>query len=231
MEEFQPLSQPDVQDEQPVQEVEVAQIAQGASGAQDMQHDTLPHIEAVPAAPEEEHTKWGQIVLDVVETVVLALVLFLGINAVSARVRVDGFSMNPTLLDGEFVLVNRLAYRTGEMQRGDIIVFRSTTSPDLDLIKRIIGLPGDIVSVQNGQVIVNGQVLSEPYIAAAPNYNGQWRVPDGNLFVLGDNRNDSSDSHQWGLLPFDNIVGKAILIYWPPPDWNIIEHSVLLATY
>lgn len=175
--------------------------------------------------------KWGQIVLDIVETVVLALVLFLGINAVSARVRVDGFSMNPTLLDGEFVLVNRLAYRTGDMQRGDIIVFRSTTSPDLDLIKRIIGLPGDIISVQNGQVIINSQVLSEPYIAAAPNYNGQWQVPEGNLFVLGDNRNDSSDSHQWGLLPFDNIVGKAIIIYWPPPDWNIIEHYELLAIF
>lgn len=212
MEESQPISQPGVQDEQIVQDVQEVQDVQ-------------------PQAPAPEGMKWGQIVLDIVETVVLALVLFLGINAVSARVRVDGFSMNPTLLDGEFVLVNRLAYRTGDMQRGDIIVFRSTTSPDLDLIKRIIGLPGDIISVQNGQVIINSQVLSEPYIAAAPNYNGQWQVPEGNLFVLGDNRNDSSDSHQWGLLPFDNIVGKAIIIYWPPPDWNIIEHYELLAIF
>jgi len=212
LEESQPISQPGVQDEQIVQDVQEVQDVQ-------------------PQAPAPEGMKWGQIVLDIVETVVLALVLFLGINAVSARVRVDGFSMNPTLLDGEFVLVNRLAYRTGDMQRGDIIVFRSTTSPDLDLIKRIIGLPGDIISVQNGQVIINSQVLSEPYIAAAPNYNGQWQVPEGNLFVLGDNRNDSSDSHQWGLLPFDNIVGKAIIIYWPPPDWNIIEHYELLAIF
>jgi signal peptidase I len=222
LEELQPLGQPDVQEEQPVQDVQVVPEAQVE---QNLQQDTQPQ------APAPEGTKWGQIILDIVETVVLALVLFLGINAISARVRVDGYSMNPTLLDGEFVLVNRLAYRTGEMQRGDIIVFRSTTSPDLDLIKRIIGLPGDVISVQNGQVIINGQVVSEPYIAAAPNYNGQWKVPEGNLFVLGDNRNDSSDSHQWGLLPFDNIVGKAILIYWPPPDWTIIVHSVLLAAH
>jgi signal peptidase I len=176
------------------------------------------------APPEKEGIKWGQIFLDILETVVLALVLFLGINAISARVRVDGFSMNPTLLDGEFVLVNRMAYRMGTMQRGDIIVFRSTTSPDLDLIKRIIGVPGDDITIQNGQVIVNGNVLNEPYIAAEPLYQGNWKVPEGHLFVLGDNRNDSSDSHQWGLLPFDNIVGKAILIYWPPPDWKIIDH-------
>jgi len=183
--------------------------------------------EAAAQEPQKEEIKWGQILLDIVETVVLALVLFLGINAVSARVRVDGYSMNPTLLDGEFVLVNRLAYRMGEMQRGDIIVFRSTSS-DLDLIKRIIGLPGDEVAVRDGQVLVNGQALNEPYIAAAPNYQGYWTVPEGHLFVLGDNRNDSSDSHQWGLLPFDNIVGKAVFIYWPWREWGIIQHYDLL---
>jgi signal peptidase I len=180
-----------------------------------------------PQIPPQETIKWGQILLDIVETVVLALVLFFGINAVSARVRVDGFSMNPTLLDGEFVLVSRMAYRVGDMQRGDIIVFRSISSK-MDLIKRIVGLPGDEVLVQNGQVLVNGHVLAEPYIAEAPKYQGQWRVPEGQLFVLGDNRNDSSDSHQWGLLPFDNIIGKAIFIYWPLPEWGIIQHYDLL---
>jgi signal peptidase I len=191
---------------------------------------TEGQLDNLPEAPVQS-IKWGQIVLDIVETVVLAVVLFLGINAISARVRVDGFSMNPTLLNGEFVLVNRMAYRMGDMQRGDIIVFRSTTAPDLDLIKRIIGLPGDQVDIQEGQVRVNGQALSEPYIAAAPNYRGTWQVPEGHLFVLGDNRNDSSDSHQWGLLPFDNIVGKAVLIYWPPPEWNIIDHYELPAIF
>lgn len=167
---------------------------------------------------------WKPILVDLLETVVLAFVLFLVINAVSARVRVDGLSMLPTLKDGEFVLVNRLAYRIGEPARGDIVVFRSTTNFDLDLIKRIIGVPGDEVRVADGRVIVNGMALSEPYINAEPRYSGEWSIPEGYLFVLGDNRNDSSDSHAWGLLPVQNVIGKAILIYWPPPDWAMIDH-------
>jgi signal peptidase I len=93
-----------------------------------------------------------------------------------------------------------------------------------DLIKRIIGLPGDQVQVVSSVVYVNGQALTEPYIAAAPIYQGEWQVPEGFLFVLGDNRNDSSDSHSWGLLPVENVIGKSILIYWPPPMWKTISH-------
>jgi signal peptidase I len=180
------------------------------------------NLNASPPAPAA--SEWKRILVDLLETVVLAFVLFLVINAVSARVRVDGLSMLPTLQDGEFVLVNRLAYRMGEPTRGDIVVFRSTTNFGLDLIKRIIGVPGDDVRVADGRVVVNGLVLSEPYINADPRYSGEWSVPQGYLFVLGDNRNDSSDSHAWGLLPVQNVIGKAILIYWPPPDWAMIDH-------
>jgi len=137
--------------------------------------------------------------------------------------------MLPTLQDGEFVLVNRLAYRFGEPARGDIVVFRSINQPDLDLIKRIIGAPGDQIIVGDGKVVVNGVALTEPYINAAPHYSGQWSVPDGFLFVLGDNRNDSSDSHAWGLLPVRNVIGKAVLIYWPPPEWAMIDHVKIAA--
>lgn len=175
-------------------------------------------------APEQEKMSWQRFLLDILETVGLALVLFLIINGVSARVRVDGTSMVPTLQDGEFVLVNKLAYRTALPARGDIIVFRSVNTEDLDLIKRVMGLPGDRVVVQNGQVSVNDRVLIESYINAAPNYNGEWSVPDGRVFVLGDNRNNSSDSHSWGFLPIENIIGKAMFIYWPPPNWAAIDH-------
>lgn len=180
-------------------------------------------------APAEENVNWGRFTLDILETLILAVVLFLGINALSARVRVDGFSMRPTLEDGEFVLVNKMSYRLGEINRGDIIVFHFPVNPSEDLIKRVIGLPGDRVAVHNGQVSVNGVVLSEPYIAEAPNYDGEWIVTDKTLFVMGDNRNNSSDSHSWGLLPYEKIVGKAILIYWPPPFWKMIEHTEVLA--
>lgn len=177
----------------------------------------------------QEKTDWKRFLIDLVETVGLAVVLFLAINTVSARVRVDGVSMLPTLHNGEFILVNKLAYDTGTPTCGDIIVFRSTTTPDLDLIKRIMGIPGDKISIHDGQVIINGQTLSEPYINAIPNYNGDWQVPDGYLFVLGDNRNNSSDSHLWGFLPEKNVIGKALVIYWPPPEWAMINHFQIAA--
>jgi len=192
-----------------------------------LQPDTQP-TQPTPQAPAQERMDWKRFFLDLFETVGLAIILFLVINTLSARVRVDGFSMLPTLKDGEFVLVNKLAYRVGTPARGDIIVFRSTTVADLDLVKRVIGLPGDKVEVRNGKVILNGQTLSEAYINAAPNYYGTWKVPDGYLFVLGDNRNDSSDSHQWGYLPQQNIIGKALLIYWPPPNWAMIDHTKIV---
>jgi signal peptidase I len=178
-----------------------------------------------PVGPEPQAgTDWKRFLRDLFETVGLALVLFLIINTLSARVRVDGFSMLPTLQDGEFVLVNKMAYRTGAYTRGDIIVFRSPATADLDLIKRVIGLPGDRITAGNGQVRVNDQVVDEPYINAAPDYSGSWQVPEGQLFVLGDNRNNSSDSHQWGYLPMQNVIGKALFIYWPPPEWATIDH-------
>ena len=180
-------------------------------------------------APAQEKIKWGRFFLDIIETLILAVVLFFGINAVSARVRVDGFSMRPTLDDGEFVLVSKLNYKLSNVQRGDIIVFHYPMDPEQELIKRVIGLPGDRIEVNEGIVYVNGQALEEPYIAAPPAYSSQWNVPDDRLFVLGDNRNDSSDSHSWGFLPFENVVGKAVLIYWPPPMWDVIEHKELLA--
>ena len=179
--------------------------------------------------PSQEKTDWKRFLIDLLETVGLAVVLFLIINSVSARVRVDGVSMLPTLQNGEFILVNKLAYDMGSATRGDIIVFRSTTTPDLDLIKRIMGIPGDKISIHAGQVVINGQTLSEPYINAIPDYNGDWQVPDGYLFVLGDNRNDSSDSHLWGFLPEENVIGKALVIYWPPPEWAMINHLQIAA--
>ena len=186
-----------------------------------------PEVQIQPDAQNqtEKLTDWKRLVLDILETLVLAIVLYFGINAVSVRVRVDGTSMIPSLQNGEYILVNKLAYKTGEPQRGDIVVFVFPVDPQEDLIKRVIGLPGEKVSVHNGTVTINDIPLNEPYIAAAPLYDGDWIVPDDQLFVLGDNRNASKDSHQWLYLPMENVVGKAVLIYWPPPEWQIINHT------
>jgi signal peptidase I len=188
------------------------------------QPDTQPQPEPITEPIAEPSTDWKRFALDILETLVLAVVLYFGINAVSARVRVDGFSMRPTLQDGEYILVNKLAYRLGAPQRGDIVVFIFPVNPEEDLIKRVIGLPGDTISVQGGVLSINGAAMNEPYINAPPAYEGTWTVSPDELFVLGDNRNDSRDSHQWGLLPVGNVIGRAVLIYWPPKEWQIIRH-------
>jgi signal peptidase I len=187
---------------------------------------TQPETQIQPSETQPEQTEnWKRFALDILETIVLAVVLYFGINAISARVRVDGFSMVPTLQDGEYILVSKLSYKTGTPARGDIIVFSLPMDQQQDLIKRVIGLPGETISIHGGVVSVNGVALTEPYIAQQPNYDGEWTVPDGQLFVLGDNRNDSKDSHQWNYLPMENIIGKAVLIYWPPPEWKTINHT------
>jgi signal peptidase I len=184
------------------------------------------HVEPIPdpaAQPEQRAGIW-RFFLDLIETVLLSVVLFFGINAVSARIRVDGYSMEPTLHNGEFIIVNKMAYRLGSPQIGDVIVFRYPRDPEQEYIKRVIGLPGDTVKVVNGKVTVNGQEITEPYIAAPPNYQSDWQVPDNALFVLGDNRNNSSDSHSWGPVPLDYVIGRALIVYWPPEAWGVITH-------
>jgi len=153
--------------------------------------------------------------IDTFETLILALLLFLVINGVSSRVRVENISMKPTLQPGNLLLVNKLAYKWGEPKHGDVIVFHYQGSKNDDYIKRLIGLPGDVVTVKNRIVYVNDVGLTEPYIADLPAYEGSWTVPENSVFVLGDNRNNSSDSHQWGFVDMKDIVGKALFIYWP----------------
>jgi signal peptidase I len=186
------------------------------------------HTETTETSPFEEESSSGsgfwRFLRDVLETLVLAVLLFLAINAVSARIRVDGSSMVPTLSDGQFVMVSRLSYKLGEPNHGDVIVFHYPRDPEQEYIKRIIGLPGDNVEMMNGNVYVNGQIIEEPYIAADARTTNQWNIPANHVFVLGDNRNNSQDSRNFGTVSMENLIGKAIFIYWPPTDWGLITH-------
>ena len=179
-----------------------------------------------PSADEHPRSKVFRFFLDVIETIILSVLLFLGINAISARIRVDGHSMEPTLHSGEFVIVNKLAYKFGYPDRGEVIVFHYPRDPDQEYIKRIIGLPGDRIMIGDGKVLVNDRPVQEPYIASPPNYQSEWTVPEDSLFVLGDNRNNSSDSHNWGPVPMDYVIGKALIVYWPPDEWGFIDHPI-----
>ena len=189
------------------------------------------HTETIsePQETEEKRSGFMRFVIDVVETLILSIVLFAAINAVSARIRVDGASMEPTLQSGEFVIVNKLAYLFGEPTTGDVIVFHFPRDPGQEYIKRIIGLPGDRVEIKNGEVYVNDQVLDEDYIAASPVYEDILEVPVDSLFVLGDNRNNSSDSHNWGPVPLDYVIGKATFVYWPPTEWGVLDQPTASA--
>ncbi len=178
--------------------------------------------------PEETDAPFNetlQFIRDTLETLIISIVLFLTINAVSARIRVDGLSMMPTLENGEFIIVSRLSYRFGQPERGDIIVFHYPRNPTEEFIKRVIGLPGDEIVIRSGTVYVNGYPLEEPYIAAPPNYETQMTVGENQLFVLGDNRNNSSDSHVWGTVPLDYVIGKAVFVYWPVPKVGFLNHD------
>ncbi len=164
---------------------------------------------------------WVGFLWEILQTLIMAVILYFLIDTVVGRVRVENISMQPTLHEGEFILVNKLAYRLGDFQRGDIIVFHH--DPTEDYIKRVIGLPGDTVDVRGEHVYINNQMIKEPYIAAPPHYTGSWKVPEGQIFVLGDNRNQSSDSHQWGYVPENTVVGRALVIYWPLQNLTVLN--------
>ena len=177
------------------------------------------------AQVEKKSTGLGMLI-DIFQTVLLALVFYFLIDLAFARVRVENISMQPTLAEGEYLIVNKLAYRFGEMHTGDVVVFHYTVSEDY--VKRLIGLPGDHIEIYDGKVFVNGIALDEPYIAAAPHYTGAWDVPAQSVFVLGDNRNQSSDSHRWGFLAADQIVGKALVVYWPLSEMKLLTDGLVV---
>lgn len=154
---------------------------------------------------------------ETVETIAVALVLTILIrHFVAESFVVRGSSMEPTLHDGERLLVSKFIYRFRPPRSGEIIVFRSPVRERDDLIKRVIAVPGDHVALVDGQVVRNGQPLDEPYIMSQAGGNLPDRVvPEGHVFVLGDNRPNSEDSRYFGFVPVDRIKGKAFLVWWP----------------
>ncbi len=160
------------------------------------------------------------VVREIVITVILALLFFVAIRSVVHNFEVNGYSMEPNLHDGQFVIVSKAAYWFSDPKRGDIVVF---DAPNLnhDVIHRIVGLPGEALEIQRGQLYIDGEPMDEPYIQGS-NSVSLKEIPEGNYFIIGDNRGASS-SH---IVSKDDIVGKAWLIYWPIDDWGFVpNHS------
>jgi signal peptidase I len=181
------------------------------------------------AMQTEEQPKAGtsSALREMVETILLTLLIYVLVRTfLFENYRVVGHSMVPSLQDEQFLVVNKLGYRLHEPQRGDIIVFYDPRDADRKLIKRIVGLPGEMVEIRNGQVFINETLINEPYIQSLGRYSEPpTLIPEGQFYVLGDNRSNSSDSHNWGTLPEDRIVGKALLSYWPPELWGMLPHA------
>ena len=166
---------------------------------------------------------------EIMQLIVLPVLLYFAIDSLIARVRVQKISMEPTLMPGEILLVNKLAYRFGEIDHGDIVTFHYPLDPDFDYVKRVIGLPGDEVVIKDGKAFVNDVQLQEPYTQAHMRNNGTWEVPQGEIFVMGDNRLNSSDSRSWGTVPVENIIGKALFVYWPLNQWGALTSTAAAA--
>ncbi len=171
-----------------------------------------------------------KLVRDVTIVLIATIAILASVQATTGRFRVYGFSMLPTIQDGDYIIVNKAAYLFSPPQRGDIIALESPQKNEPDLIKRIIALPGDTIEISGGIVFVNHTPLVEPYVFEKPQYAlPPQKIPPDNYFLLGDNRNNSTDSHTGWTLPRQKIIGKAWVAYWPPPDWRAIPQGSIYA--
>ncbi len=185
---------------------------------------------------EEKHPIWGYFV-DIIETIVLAAAIFVVVYLFLLQPhQVRGASMEPNLSNGQYILTDKISYRFSDPKRGDIIVFKAPVDQNFDYIKRIVALPGESIKIEDSKIIITnskhpeGFELDEPYPTNGTNQSGsvlengkELKLGEGSYFVLGDNRNQSFDSREWGELPRRNIIGKAWLRYWPVTNFSFVK--------
>ena len=186
---------------------------------------------------------------DLLETAALSLTVFLVLHFAVQNFRIDGPSMHPTLINEQHLIVSKVTYfrvspsallrfvpfadetdksppflASPKLNHGDVIAFTYPLDPSLDLVKRVVGLPGDIIEIEQGQVIRNGETLDEAYVVNWDrNSVDAVEVPPNSYYVLGDNRRRSTDSRDWGFVPGDHIIGRAWLSYWPSDRLEFIH--------
>jgi len=188
----------------------------------------------------EEKTSIWSILVDIVETFVVAAAIFVVLYIFLIQPHeVKGSSMEPNFYDGQYILTDKITYRFDKPKRGDVVIFKAPTDPDVDFIKRIVALPGEKIEVKDSQIIIfnsahpNGFTLNEPYKINAPISGGSY-LPEGktvtlaadNYIVFGDNRTHSYDSREWGPITRSAIIGKAWLRYWPVTKISMIKGVV-----
>lgn len=191
----------------------------------DPETETVSVNKAKNPAPEN-------IYVETVKTLATAAILAFGIRTFVAEARyIPSESMLPTLEVNDRLIIEKVSYHFNKPKHGDVVVFEPTEALKEKgfkdaFIKRVIGLPGDTVEVKDEKVYVNGKVIEEDYIESAPKYNfGPVTVPSDQYLVLGDNRNNSYDSHYWGYVPRENLIGRAVVRFWPPDRIGSLQYS------
>ncbi|MBN1485841.1 MAG: signal peptidase I [Chloroflexia bacterium] len=210
-------------------------------------------VESKPSAQDSARSFSREMLREILETLLFTLLIFFLVRSVIQNFKVEGSSMEPNLHTGQYIMVNRLVYFHLDLdlfrrwlpgtesaspqlaylfhlpRRGDIVVFEYPRDTSRDFIKRVIGLPGETVEIRAGQVLIDGAALHEPYLPASARSQmgnmGPVQVPQDAVFVMGDNRGNSSDSRNWGSLPLNRIVGQAWFTYWPRDYWGLIPHA------
>lgn len=183
----------------------------------------------------------GNLFVDILETIAVALSLFVLIYAVAAQPhKVQGDSMLPNFQNNNFLLTDKISYRFGEIKRGDVIVFHFPKDPRYDYIKRVIALPGEEVAIDNNHFIIynqenpQGEILEEAYLEKDTLTVGKKylspgkkvKMGEGEYFAVGDNREASSDSREWGPVKKEEIVGRAFFVYWPPQKVHLVKNTL-----
>ena len=178
--------------------------------------------------------KIGSFVLDTIQTIVVALAIFVVVYLFLLQPnQVKGASMEPSFHDNEYILTDKVSYRLGNPKRGDVVVFKSPRNPEIDYIKRVIGLPGERVKIMGGFVLINDKKLNETYLPSTTvvfpgaflSEGKELKIAPGEYFLMGDNRNHSSDSREWGPIPKSDIVGRSFFRYWPPAEFGFLPKT------
>ena len=180
--------------------------------------------DATTQATKKESAK--SFLKDLIKDIIIALVVVLIVTTCIKPTIVSGESMDDTLHNGNYLIVNKLAYKLGEPARGDIIVFDSGDEEHELWVKRVIGLPGDVIKTDGKTLYINDAKASEPYIKKGTVAQGEmqtWTVPEGAVFVMGDNRNNSTDSRIIGCVEESAVLGKAVVRLWPPGSIGRVE--------
>lgn len=200
-------------------------------------------MEEAPRTPPERSSSLAGGLWELVQVLVLAVLMVTVIRNFVQNYRIDGISMEPNFHNGQFLIVNRFAYCPGiyvelplinrpiftkrwctvTPTRGDVVIFEYPRDPSRDFIKRVIGLPGETVEIRQGEVYINGVQMPQPFGPNPGSYSADPIVVGADeVYVMGDNRNNSSDSHLWGPLKQESIIGEALVSYWPPQNWSLV---------